>query len=624
MARVCVEIDLLKPKVDEFWIGINDEKRLQRVVYEKFPKYCVHCLHLGGLEEECYANGNRPKPQWNVGKHNVHRASEDLRVSYIVGRLLEKRKSFHVVTALEVKKHRDVEGFADLAGKEGSLSIRGNDVSKNEQDNLGDLGSKNLEVEEQEEESEGTEVSKTFIEEVETKEDEEVHLQRASSLIVVPTQAANLAGSPLHVAPKIVPSSGCPLVVPRDNSALLAMPTMDEVKRIIGDMGKDSTTSPNGFSMEFYVACWKIIKEDVYGTVFDFFQGGSFPKGMVATTIVLIPKVDNAQQWLHFIPISLFAKGVPPIIHLGVPIFAGNKKACYFQPLLEKVRRKLLGWNISRLSHGGRLLFTQSVLASLPYYLLQVLLPPLSILHVLEMLFARFSWGLSSTSKKTHLISWAEILPPSVVPLKYHAYPCWHWLLKIRNVAETHVGWFLGSGEIKFWYDIWLDVSSLYQSYAVVGNPDCKVAKFLNNLEWDAKGSSAGVADGKVADQIGAPDRIFWKPSLDGRLKSVNTISVVRLKKPYVGGFKLNIDGYSKGNPGLSSYGVIIHDHDGCLFWQSMELLERGLNVRSELLDGYLVLYKFDDYGRLAEFWWKTVQAHGGILCDIGLFLDLD
>ncbi|KAG6478403.1 hypothetical protein ZIOFF_061845 [Zingiber officinale] len=45
--------------------------------------------------------------------------------------------------------------------------------------------------------------------------------------------------------------------------------------------------------------------------------------------------------------------------------------------------------------------------------------------------------------------------------------------------------------------------------------------------------------------------------------RTVNTISMVTWKKPKVGWFKLNTDGCSKGNPGLSSFGVIIRDHSG-------------------------------------------------------------
>ncbi|XP_042426039.1 uncharacterized protein LOC122013892 [Zingiber officinale] len=79
MAKICVEIDLLKPKVEEFWIGIRAEKQLQRVVFEKFLKYCVDCLHLGHSADERYANGNKPKPEWKVGRRNNGVAGEDLR-----------------------------------------------------------------------------------------------------------------------------------------------------------------------------------------------------------------------------------------------------------------------------------------------------------------------------------------------------------------------------------------------------------------------------------------------------------------------------------------------------------------------------------------------------------------
>ncbi|KAG6504103.1 hypothetical protein ZIOFF_036432 [Zingiber officinale] len=54
MARVCVEIDLVKPEIEDFWIGIGDDRRLEKVIYERQPKYCLHCQHLGNSVEECY------------------------------------------------------------------------------------------------------------------------------------------------------------------------------------------------------------------------------------------------------------------------------------------------------------------------------------------------------------------------------------------------------------------------------------------------------------------------------------------------------------------------------------------------------------------------------------------
>ncbi|KAG6526043.1 hypothetical protein ZIOFF_016018 [Zingiber officinale] len=49
---------------------------------------------------------------------------------------------------------------------------------------------------------------------------------------------------------------------------------------VILDMCEDSAAGPDDFLVAFYVACWEIIKEDVYQAVLDFFREGHLPKGM--------------------------------------------------------------------------------------------------------------------------------------------------------------------------------------------------------------------------------------------------------------------------------------------------------------------------------------------------------
>ncbi|KAL2526355.1 Uncharacterized protein Adt_11409 [Abeliophyllum distichum] len=51
--------------------------------------------------------------------------------------------------------------------------------------------------------------------------------------------------------------------------------------------------------------CWDIVSDDVFQAVLDFFAGGHFSRGFSATSIVLIPKRDNACRWSEFRPISL-------------------------------------------------------------------------------------------------------------------------------------------------------------------------------------------------------------------------------------------------------------------------------------------------------------------------------
>ncbi|KAL0449147.1 UNVERIFIED_CONTAM: hypothetical protein Slati_1471100 [Sesamum latifolium] len=47
VARVCVEIDLMKPRSASIWIGTEGKYFSQQVLYERCPKYCSQCRQLG-------------------------------------------------------------------------------------------------------------------------------------------------------------------------------------------------------------------------------------------------------------------------------------------------------------------------------------------------------------------------------------------------------------------------------------------------------------------------------------------------------------------------------------------------------------------------------------------------
>ncbi|KAG6467271.1 hypothetical protein ZIOFF_074904 [Zingiber officinale] len=151
------------------------------------------------------------------------------------------------------------------------------------------------------------------------------------------------------------------------------------------------------------------------------------------------------------------------------------------------------------------------------------------------------------------------------------------------------------------------------------------------------EGVSAWAENVERARHTGVMDCIVWKPSLDGRFsmktawqcirndqqqagfgqqdgvwsavwriikpkywkgftdvahnlgflvrpKIVNTISVVSWKKPKFRCFKLNADGCSKGNPGVSSYGVIVLDHGSIVVMAKHGLIGVGSNVREEFV----------------------------------------
>ncbi|KZV31111.1 hypothetical protein F511_14992 [Dorcoceras hygrometricum] len=63
MARVCIEVDLLKSLPDKVYLIFGNTPVEQRVVYENMPKYCLDCHHVGHDVVDCYAFGKNPKPE---------------------------------------------------------------------------------------------------------------------------------------------------------------------------------------------------------------------------------------------------------------------------------------------------------------------------------------------------------------------------------------------------------------------------------------------------------------------------------------------------------------------------------------------------------------------------------
>ncbi|KAF8389111.1 hypothetical protein HHK36_025797 [Tetracentron sinense] len=53
VARVCIEMDILKKNPDRFWLGVGDQGRWQQVEYEKKYKFCLKCKKLGHDDATC-------------------------------------------------------------------------------------------------------------------------------------------------------------------------------------------------------------------------------------------------------------------------------------------------------------------------------------------------------------------------------------------------------------------------------------------------------------------------------------------------------------------------------------------------------------------------------------------
>ncbi|KAG9452258.1 hypothetical protein H6P81_005162 [Aristolochia fimbriata] len=73
LARVCVEVDLLKELPRQVWVGVGEEGFWQDICYHRLPSYCINCREQGHSSRACQAK--RGDSQRESAKSNYGRES---------------------------------------------------------------------------------------------------------------------------------------------------------------------------------------------------------------------------------------------------------------------------------------------------------------------------------------------------------------------------------------------------------------------------------------------------------------------------------------------------------------------------------------------------------------------
>ena len=105
-------------------------------------------------------------------------------------------------------------------------------------------------------------------------------------------------------------------------------------------------------------------------------------------------------------------QGSLPIKYLGLPLGAKFKDKTIWNPILEKVERKLAGWKKLYLSKGGRVTLIKSTLSNLPTYFLSLFPIPALVANRIARLQRNFLWGGVGDESKFHLVNWAIVCAP--------------------------------------------------------------------------------------------------------------------------------------------------------------------------------------------------------------------
>jgi mannosylglycoprotein endo-beta-mannosidase len=103
-----------------------------------------------------------------------------------------------------------------------------------------------------------------------------------------------------------------------------------------------------------------------------------------------------------------FNIGSLPFLYLGVLIFKGKPKACYLQPIVDKIKLKLSAWKASLLSIAGRVQLVRSVILSMLTYSISIYSWPVSLLKEIEKCIRNFIWNGDTKKRKLVTISWKK------------------------------------------------------------------------------------------------------------------------------------------------------------------------------------------------------------------------
>ncbi|KAH9672602.1 putative ribonuclease H protein [Citrus sinensis] len=98
--------------------------------------------------------------------------------------------------------------------------------------------------------------------------------------------------------------------------------------------------------------------------------------------------------------------------YLGVPLHHSRVSSSMFQNIVDKVEKKLSGWNASHLSLASRITLASSVLQAIPIFVMQTLSLPSGVRERIDRACRRFIWSGSSPQQKLSMVSWRNVCNP--------------------------------------------------------------------------------------------------------------------------------------------------------------------------------------------------------------------
>nr|XP_027067853.1 uncharacterized protein LOC113693523 [Coffea arabica] len=246
---------------------------------------------------------------------------------------------------------------------------------------------------------------------------------------------------------------------------------------------------------------------------------------------IVSPKCPLAAKRLLSRRTGFQYKGLP-FVYLGCKLVKGKMRMEHFQPLIDRIQAKLVGWKNRLLSPGGRLILIKHVLSSIPIYTLAVSELPRGVIKRIEKLMSTFLWGEVEGRDKRHWRKWQALCKPTqenglglrrlqdvqdafgcklwwkmrtsdtlwtrfmrakhvavtehltTTPASQTSSAVWKRMLRVRDFVEEHSQTLIKNGSASFWYDNWIGSGPLGKHRLHVPSPNLYLRDVLHDNIW--------------------------------------------------------------------------------------------------------------------------------------------
>ncbi|XP_026410646.1 uncharacterized protein LOC113305868 [Papaver somniferum] len=146
--------------------------------------------------------------------------------------------------------------------------------------------------------------SQNTISELKVSNDTTLFLQDEIKDFIVNHYQAKFNGGDVNIDPVLFDIEHESISV-AESAFMDAIPSLEEVRVAVFDLGADSAPGPDGYTGSFYRKCWDIISGDLFNAIANCWSVRKIPNGINSSFIVLIPKDKKSDAIKDYRPIGL-------------------------------------------------------------------------------------------------------------------------------------------------------------------------------------------------------------------------------------------------------------------------------------------------------------------------------